>query len=136
MAIEVVRKWSKAFSGQTEPVLPDKTQPPLPELDSSHQHPLNGLPKSAPDKHKAFLCRPFTMESLSSILNDLQDNKSCGIDNIPAEVLKYADIHMKRYLLSFYNKIMHQGTVPECLNEIKCVLIHKVGSVNLLPTLS
>ena len=126
VAPEVVSKWSNVFSGQTEPVFPDSSQPPLPDLDSSHPL-LQGLPHYPPEKHETFLCRPFSMESLNQILEELQDKKSCGFDNIPSEVLKYSNDTMKQYLLTFYNKILEEGMVPECLNVIKCVLLHKTG---------
>ena len=42
-------------------------------------------------------------------------------------MLKYSCGALKEYLLAFYNKILEQGQVPENLNAIKCVLIHKSG---------
>ena len=61
------------------------------------------------------------------MLGSLKDNKSKGIDNIPSEVLRYADDNLQSYLLEFYNKILKEGVVPERLNVIKCILLHKSG---------
>ena len=121
---EVVRKWTQVFSGQLDPVFPDSQQPPLPNLDPSHPL-LADLPLYEPTQHESYLCRPFTPTTLNAILDKLKDHKSNGIDNIPSEVLKYSCGALKEYLLAFYNKILEQGLVPESLNAIKCVLIHK-----------
>ena len=126
VAKEVVSKWSTVFCGQQEKVFNEKALPELPSLDSSDPL-LRGLPHSPPKKHEAFLCRPFNPTSLKDLLQQLKDNKSRGADNIPSEVLKYADDNLLQYLLIFYNKILKLGIVPESLNVIKCVLIHKSG---------
>ena len=126
VAKEVLRKWSTVFSGQEDPVYDGHVMPDLPPLDPSHPL-LRGLPHSQPTKHEAFLCRPFNLDSLKEVLQQLKDNKSRGVDNIPSEVLKYANENILQYLLIFYNKILKTGIVPESLNVIKCVLIHKSG---------
>ena len=126
VANEVVKKWSTVFSGQTQPVFSTDQLPPLPDLDPLHPL-LKDLPHSPPKKHESFLCRPLTAGSLNKLLGDLKDNKSCGIDNIPSEILKYSGCLLKRYLLTFYNKVFEEGIVPESLNVVKCVLIHKSG---------
>ena len=123
---EVVKKWSSVFSGQTEPAFNDANLPELPVLDPSSPI-LKGLPQNSPTKHEAFLCRPFTPQSLKDTLVKLKDNKSCGVDNIPSEILKYSDDYLQKYLLVFYNRIWEKGIVPEQLNTIKCILLHKSG---------
>ena len=56
-----------------------------------------------------------------------------GVDNIPAEVLKYAGRQLREYLLVFFNSILKSGNVPPALNVVKCILLHKGGdSLNLL----
>ena len=60
----------------------------------------------------------------------MKDHKSCGLDNIPSEVLKYSGKTLKSYLLTFYNRIWRSGRVPESLNAVKCILLHK-GSDSL-----
>ena len=126
VSAKVVSKWATVFKGQTEPVFPDHNEPDLPDLDSSDPI-LSGLPKSAPNKHEDFLCRPFTLSSLNERLSSLKDNKSSGIDNIPTEAIKYGGETLLSYLLIFYNLIWKTGYVPECLNAVKCVLIPKSG---------
>ena len=39
----------------------------------------------------------------------------------------YSGEVLQDYLLSFYNRIWETGLVPERLNAVKCVLIHKSG---------
>ena len=129
---QVHRQWSDVFSGQSEPVFNSDTLPPLPSLPDDHPL-LDFLPKSPPTKHESHLCRPFSETTLKEALNKLKDNKSCGVDNIPSEVLKYSGESVRAYLLGFYNKIWEHGIVPQQLNTIKCVLIHKKGdSLNTL----
>ena len=88
---------------------------------------LKVLTYSPPCTHEAYFCRPFTRESLQLTLDELNDNKSCEIDNIPAEVLKYSGEAIKQYLLALYSKIFDEGKVPQNLNAVKCVLVHKSG---------
>ena len=64
---------------------------------------------------------------LKEILAKLKDGKSNGVDNIPSEVLKYSGDYLQSFLLTFYNKILDEGLVPEKLNVIKCILLHKKG---------
>ena len=123
---QVVSKWSTVFKGQKEPVFSHSKTPYPPDIPDDSPI-LNHLPKSNHTKHEKFLCRPYTLVSLKKILGGLKDNKSRGIDNIPAEVLKNADGKLLDYLLEFYNVIWKSGDVPESLNVIKCVLIHKSG---------
>ena len=126
VAGQVVSKWSQVFKGQTEPVFHNSKAPYPDEIDPSDPV-LKNLPKSHHTNHERFLCCPFTMSSLQKILSEMKDNKSKGFDNIPAEVLKNAGGCLRTYLLEFYNKIWKSGNVPESLNTIKCILIHKMG---------
>ena len=64
---------------------------------------------------------------MTTSLDKLKTGKSRGVDNIPAEVLRFAGATLKKYLLVFYNKIWSTGAVPELLNVIKCILLFKSG---------
>ena len=121
---QVIKTWSKVFSGQTSPVFKDKDLAPLPKMKLDHPL-LEGLPYKPPDKYESYLCRPFTPDSLKIILKKLKDQKSPGYDNIPSEVLKYSGEMLQQYLLAFYNKIWKTGVVPTILNTVKCILVHK-----------
>ena len=79
---EVLRQWSGVFSGQETPVFTDDKLPPLPQLHPNHPI-LRDLPKSDPTKHEAFLCRPFTRESLKRILMKLKDKKAVALTTYP-----------------------------------------------------
>ena len=122
----MVSRGSTVFKGQREPVFTESTSPPPPDISPTSPI-LKHLPKSNPTKHEKFLCRPFGTTSLKNILSSLQDKKSRDIDNIPSEVIKHAGEKLLKYLREFYNKIWRTGNVPESLNVIKCVLLHKSG---------
>ena len=77
-------------------------------------------------KYEKDVCSPITATELNVILAKLPNEKSCGIDLIPNELLKNCSFDFKQYLLSFYNKILEQGRVPSALNIGKCCLIWKV----------
>ena len=123
---QVLHRWSGVFRGQLEPVFQNMKLDPLPDLEENDPL-LEDLPKSHPTKHENIVCRPFTENSLKTILNSLKDGKSCGFDNIPNEILKYGGDLLLKYLSALYNKILEEGVVPEILNTVKCVLIHKSG---------
>ena len=134
----VLSTWGEVFSGQRDPLFPPGSTPPLsPDFTSIpsevRKSLVAGLPEYQPDFHEDVVCRPFTRVSLSSSLSQLKGGKSRGPDNLPAEVLKFHSPTLLTYLLIFYNNIFQVGLVPEMLNLMKCILLHKGGdSLNLL----
>ena len=73
------------------------------------------------------MCAPYSHDELDRILLDLPKNKSSGYDRIPNELLRNCGVKFRQYLITFLNRIMEDGIVPEDLNKGKCILIHKVS---------
>ena len=63
---------------------------------------------------------------MDEILHDLPNNKASGYDRIPNELLKNSGSKFRMYLLTFLNRILEEGAIPEQLNIGKCMLVHKV----------
>ena len=72
------------------------------------------------------MCAPYTFSELEDVLANLPKNKATGYDAISNELLTNSGPRFKQYLLIFLNKILEEGSVPQNLNQGKCVLIHKV----------
>ena len=118
------------FKGQRVPVfpsselaLPSQTSMALQDMDAILQ---NVTPCFAPDKFEDQVCPPFTVSELDEELDQLPDGKASGYDCIPNELLKNSCSDFRLYLLTFLNKILEEGSVPQDLNIGKCVLVHKV----------
>jgi hypothetical protein len=58
------------------------------------------------DKHKKdILNSKFTIQELNHSINQLKNNKSCGIDNIYGEQIKLLPNHAKKCILDYFNMI-------------------------------
>ena len=66
------------------------------------------------------------MDELDILLDGLPNSKAAGIDNVPNELLKNSSITFRIYLITFLNKILEVGEVPQELNVGKCMLVYKV----------
>ena len=55
--------------------------------------------------------RPITIEEVKLAIRSLQNGKSCGIDEIPSEILKLPSLESK--ILSILNQAYSSKTVPE-----------------------
>ena len=117
------------FDGSIVPVFPISVP-----LEDGESHAIEDLNKILYSSYQRFdnqefekeVCSRYTWSKLNILLDNL-NNKSCGVDQIPNELLKYSSIKFKQYLLSFLNHIMEKGRVPEELNSGKCFLIYKGG---------
>ena len=117
------------FNGQREP--PNAPIQNLDESEYNEHSEDNGdsepsLVNSKETKYESSVCSPMTMVELESILDKLPNEKSPGYDQVPGEFLKNSGFQFKKYLLSFYNRIIEEGKVPSELNIGKCCLIWKV----------
>ena len=123
---QVYKTWKGFFHRQSTPNPSSSsfTDPgsSIPNKDELLEH----LPHFPPSQHEAFVCRPFTRKTLEQYINKLKLGKSCGVDNIPAEAIKYGSPLLHEFLLHFYNKILLHGLIPVKLNIGKCLLVHKV----------
>ena len=124
----VLDHFSNVFQGQRQPVYCPNSQPDqitLAELEL--QNILDGAaPEISPDKFEQQVCSPISFSELEGILGKLANGKSCGYDAVPNEFLKNSTTKFKLYILTFLNKIIEDGRVPEALNLGKVMLIYKV----------
>ena len=116
------------FAGQRVPVFTTSDQSNQDEIALEE---IEQLLKNSPidhpaDKFEKEVCAPYSFLELTEILAGLKNGKSAGYDQIPVELLKNSSFKYKQYLITFLNKIISDGRVPEQLNSGKCILIHKV----------
>lgn len=125
----VLNHFTKIFVGQQTPVFvnpssQDQVALTIEEIDALLGSGSSDIPL---DEHEARVCKEFTFTELEHALAELPDGKSCGMDNVPNELLKHCSFKFKQYLLVFLNRIITTGRVPEELNRGKCILIFKVS---------
>ncbi len=73
-------------------------------------------------------CSAFTSDELSIVLRSLSNNKSPGLDHIPAEVWK--EESLKSELLYFCNQALVHGTVPEEWTTSAIIPVPKKGDLS------
>ena len=56
---------------------------------------------------------PFTEEEVLTVVNNLKNNKACGLDNITNEILKAFSSKLLPVLTNFFNLVVLSGKVPE-----------------------
>ena len=56
---------------------------------------------------------PFTKEEVLKAAKSLKQNKSCGMDNIKAEMIKHAPSSVHQLIADIYNKTAETGEFPE-----------------------
>ena len=132
----ILDHFGKLFEGQRHPIYPtqnpnahEQTYMAIQDIDAILETSHHVV---TPDKHEAMVCRQFSYVELGRSLSELPDGKASGYDNVPNEFLKNSSSKFKHYLLSFLNKILLEGKVPEELNRGKCMLIYKVRNTEKL----
>ena len=70
----------------------------------------------------------FTKKELMKIIKRLKLNKAWGIANIPNEFIKYGGHGLWACLVTLFNNIWSDESVPENWNKGNITLIHKSGS--------
>ena len=70
---------------------------------------------------------PTNVVEISTILENLKDNKSTSVDGIPSEVLKASSIVISPPLVKLINFSMQQGKFPDCLKIAKVIPLFKSG---------
>ncbi len=100
--------------------------------------PVNSVaPGNLSDAADHALNQPFTQAEVEAVLRNLHNGLSCGPDGIPAEFLKYAVMRDDRgqvqeymlapYLLTLFNHLFNQGTLPTQWTASLLTLLHKKG---------
>ena len=124
----VLDHFAAIFEGKRHPVFVDKTPVDhtaiaLQEIEEILRLDTKKYEEKQFEDH---ICPPFSFVELEKTLADLPTGKATGYDRVPNELLKNSSFDFKQYLMIFYNKILSDGSVPEPLNQGKCILIYKV----------
>ena len=77
---------------------------------------------------KDFSLRPCTPESLQSIIDGLNSNKSSGPNSIPTAILKLIKESISIPLSKLINYCFDKGIFPQILKEAKVIPVFKSGS--------
>ena len=126
----VLQHFSTIFEGKRHPVFINK-EPldhnliALQELDEILKEEASNF---TPTQFEEKVCPPFTFTELEQTLGSLPNGKATGYDRVPNEIIKNSSFLFKQYLLVFFNQIISDGSVPESLNQGRCILIYKVCS--------
>ena len=72
----------------------------------------------------------FTEEEIINSINYLKNNKSPGIDAIPAEIIKHCKHDIARHVTNAFNYIIEKREFPESWSEGLRSAIHKSGKTN------
>lgn len=70
---------------------------------------------------------PASGNEVTLLINNLKRNKSCGFDNISADVIKNNSVVFSRILSEAFNKMLETGYYPDCLKVARVVPIFKSG---------
>lgn len=70
---------------------------------------------------------PFTEKEVTEAVFRLKNNKSCGIDDIHAELIKFAPTEVHHQIAEIYNEIAKTGQVPEEITDGILVPLQKPG---------
>jgi hypothetical protein len=70
---------------------------------------------------------PFTKEEIGTAVRSLKNNKSSGIDNIKAELIKFAPSEIHEVVADIYNEMARTGEVPDEISEGILVPLPKPG---------
>ena len=124
----VLSHFSDIFKAQripvfTSPCQPDQTELAIAELE---QILSKDITEYDHDVFEDEVCPPYTNFELAKELDSLVDGKASGYDRVPNELIKYSGVKFRQYLMTFLNKILEDGEVPQDLNIGKCMLVHKV----------
>ena len=124
----VLDHFTQIFKAQRIPVFatpppPDQTQLVITELEEMLSKSTVSFEST---KFEEEVCPLYSFTELGQELDGLANGKASGYDNVANELLKNSGYKFRLYLLSFLNKVMEEGVVPQDLNIGKCMLIHKV----------
>ena len=81
------------------------------------------LPNIPPKEMKI----PFNNEEIQIAINQLQNNKSAGRDNVKAELLKYGTEEISKEIAIVYNEIARTGVYPKEIVQGVITAIQKPG---------
>ena len=59
---------------------------------------------------------PFTAEEIKKVCSGMKNGKAVGIDDFPAEFIKYADVKVHKVIADIYNTTAETGDFPKEIN--------------------
>ena len=71
---------------------------------------------------------PFTKQEIEKLLKKkLKNDKSCGIDNIINEFLKFCPSEMKSIIVKIFNLVLNTGLIPDewCISLVQPIYKNK-----------
>ena len=74
---------------------------------------------------------PFSMKEFICALKELKNDKACGEDNIPIEIIKYCD-QFSDELLSTFNMYLENNYIPNGIKDIMITVLYKKGNSKIL----
>lgn len=83
--------------------------------------------ESALKKNQNPLDYPITEQELTETIQSVKTKKSCGVDGILNEMIKYSNNKIKSAILKLFNIILSVGTFPDIWNKGLITPIHKSG---------
>ena len=124
----VLSHFSDIFQAKRVPVFSTPCQPDQTELAIAELEQIlsKDITQYDPDMFEDEVCPPYTHYELANELDSLVDGKASGYDRVPNELIKFSGVKFRQYLMTFLNKVLEDGEVPQDLNIGKCMLIHKV----------
>ena len=72
--------------------------------------------------------RPSTKVEIGKSVNKLKNNKSTGIDDISAEMIKYSPKIVYQQIANIFNEMVKTDNIPD--EVIECVLFHYLSQEN------
>lgn len=98
------------------------------------QNLANNIPASStcpfqniPRVRESIFLRPSSPNEIVFLIQNLNNKKSSGPDNIPAAILKANASIFAKILSQIFNLIVQTGSYPDCLKIAKVVPIYKSG---------
>ena len=80
-----------------------------------------------PDIKPAEMKKPFTAEEIAKAVDSMKNNKSPGIDNIQAELIKHGPAEIHERIANLLNDIAKTGTFPKEIKEGILIPLPKPG---------
>ena len=94
------------------------------------------FPPDISNEGDEILNNDFTPIEIHKLINNLKNNKQCGIDNVINEGLKHSPESYKTLITDLFNVILKTGIIPSdwCISFISPIFKNK-GSKKILITI-
>ena len=90
--------------------------------------PFRAVPVHVPAGGPEYVLGPFSLGEVARAAKALRPRKACGLDTIPAEVLRLPELHP--FLLAIFNAIYTSGTPPAAFLQHVLVPVPKKGDLS------